>query len=131
MAPRASRLVAAGTIRGIDVLILGEGEDGSVEAIELSDVEELGELQAIKAQLAELLAEDDVVHLAAAMKPGSTAGVMIRENLGQPPSRRRQGVREARCRERSDEDPGDHRLIEAEEEHRRPKGMKVPISQHV
>ena len=38
----------------IDVLILTKDEDGSVEAGELSDIEELGELQAIEAQLAEL-----------------------------------------------------------------------------
>ncbi|MGB8880892.1 MAG: DUF6325 family protein [Solirubrobacteraceae bacterium] len=74
-------LVGAGTIRVIDALILTKDEDGTIEAAELSDVAELGELQAIEAQLAELLAEDDVEHLAAAMEPGSTAGVLIWENL--------------------------------------------------
>jgi hypothetical protein len=43
---------------------------------------ELGELQAPGTQLAELLAADDVGHLAAAMEPGSTAGVLIWENCG-------------------------------------------------
>ena len=37
------------------------------------------------AQLAELLAEEDVVHLASAMEPGSTAGVLIWENLWAAP----------------------------------------------
>jgi hypothetical protein len=60
-------------------------ELGPVDAAELSDIEELGELQAIEAQLAELLAEDDVVHLAAAMEPGSTAGVLIWENIWAAP----------------------------------------------
>ena len=69
----------------IDVLILVKDEDGSVEAIELSDIEQLGELQALEAQLAELLAADDVAHLAAAMDPGSTAGVLIYENLWAAP----------------------------------------------
>ena len=45
----------------IDILILTKNEDGSVDAMELSDVDELGELQALEAELAELLAEDDVV----------------------------------------------------------------------
>ena len=79
------RLVNAGTIRLIDVLILVKGEDGSVEAMELSDLDDLGELQALEAKLAELLAEEDVVHLAAAMEPGSTAGVLIWENLWAAP----------------------------------------------
>ena len=85
MAKELLALVDAGTIRVIDVLILVKDEDGSIEAIELSDIEELGELQALEAQLAELLAADDVAHLAAAMDPGSTAGVLIYENLWAAP----------------------------------------------
>jgi hypothetical protein len=85
MAKELLALVDAGTIRVIDVLILTKSEDGSVEAMELSDVPELGALQAVEAQLAELLAEEDVEHLAAAMEPGSTAGVLIWENLWAAP----------------------------------------------
>jgi hypothetical protein len=74
-------LVDSGTIRVIDVLILTKDADGAVEAAELSDVGDLGELEDLEAQLAELLAEEDVEHLAAAMDPGSTAGVLIWENM--------------------------------------------------
>jgi Family of unknown function (DUF6325) len=74
-------LVESGTIRVIDVLILTKNEDGTVDAMELSDIDQLGPLQAVEAQLAELMAEEDVEHLAAAMDPGSTAGVLIWENL--------------------------------------------------
>jgi len=51
------------------VLILTKGEDGTVEATELSEIEQLGELEVVEAQLAELLAEEDVVNLAAAGVP--------------------------------------------------------------
>jgi hypothetical protein len=85
MAKELIALVDAGTIRVIDVLILTKNEDGTVDAMELSDIEELGPLQAIEAQLASLLAEEDVAHLAAAMDPGSTAGVLIWENLWAAP----------------------------------------------
>jgi hypothetical protein len=88
-------LADSGTIRVIDVLILTKGADGTVEATELSDIAELGELQAIEAELGELqaieaelgelLAAEDVDHLAAAMEPGSTAGVLIWENLWAAP----------------------------------------------
>ena len=80
MAAELLALVDSKTIRVIDVLILTKADDGTVDAMELSDVGELGELQALETQLAELLAEDDVEHLAAAMEPGSTAGVLIWEN---------------------------------------------------
>ncbi len=73
MARELTALVDAGTIRVIDVMILVKNDDGSVDAIELSDIDELGELRALEAELAEFLAEDDVEHLAAAMEPGSTA----------------------------------------------------------
>jgi|SRR5580765_3607956 hypothetical protein len=85
MSEELIRLVDTGTIRLIDVLILTKDEDGSVEAMELSDIEELGELQALEAQLAELLAAEDVANLAAAMDPGTTAGVLIWENLWAAP----------------------------------------------
>ena len=75
MAAELIALVNARTIRVIDVLILTKDADGTVEATELSDIGGLGEL----------LAADDVDHLAAAMDPGSTAGVLIWENLWAAP----------------------------------------------
>ena len=85
MAAELRALVDAGTIRVIDVLILTKDADGTVEAVELSDVDDLGVLQQIETELAELLAADDVEHLAAAMDPGSTAGVLVYENLWAAP----------------------------------------------
>ena len=85
MAAELLALVDSETIRVIDIVILTKDEDGAVEAVELADVGELGELQALEVQLAELLAEDDIEHLAAAMEPNSTAGVLIWENLWAAP----------------------------------------------
>ena len=79
------RLVEAGLIRVVDVLILVKDAGGVVDALELSDVDDLGPLAALEAELAELLAEEDVGNLAAAMDPGSTAGVLIWENLWAAP----------------------------------------------
>src|SRR6201987_3317311 len=69
MAEELIALVDSGTIRLIDILILTKNDEGTVEAMELSDIENLGPLQKIEAELAELLAADDVLHLAAAMEP--------------------------------------------------------------
>ena len=79
------KLVEAGMIRVVDVLILVKDADGVVDAMELSDLDNLGPLEMLAAELAELLAEEDVIHLAAAMDPGSTAGVLIWENLWAAP----------------------------------------------
>lgn len=85
LADELVRLVDAGTIRVIDLVILAKNDEGAVEAMELSDVEELGALQSIEAELAELLAEEDIENLAAAMDPGSVAGVLVYENLWAAP----------------------------------------------
>ncbi len=79
------KLVDTKTIRIVDMLVLVKDSDGAVEALELSDLDQLGELERIEGELAELLAEEDVEHLAAAMDPGSVAGVLIYENLWAAP----------------------------------------------
>ena len=79
------KLHDAGIIRIMDVLILAKAADGSVDAMELTDLDELGELARVEAQLAQTLAEEDVEHLAAAMDPGSVAGVLVYENLWAAP----------------------------------------------
>jgi len=78
-------LVNAGVIRLIDILILSKDSDGEIDGIELDDLDELGELETIGAELAQMLAEEDVINLANAMEPGSTAGVLIWENLWAAP----------------------------------------------
>jgi hypothetical protein len=85
MAEALLSLVDGGLIRVIDVLILFKDENGEIDAMELSDVDDLGPLQELETELAELLAEEDVAHLAAAMEPSSTAGVLIWENLWAAP----------------------------------------------
>ncbi|RZU65529.1 hypothetical protein EV379_1863 [Microterricola gilva] len=79
------KLVDAGTIRVIDMMILTKDDEGTIDAMELSDSGDLGDLLRIEADLAELLAADDVANLAAAMDPGTVAGVLVYENLWAAP----------------------------------------------
>jgi hypothetical protein len=84
MAAELDKLVTSGTIRILDLIILTRGPNGVVEATEVDDLEAAGELRAAEAQLAGLLAEEDVINLAAA-EPGTTAGVLVRENTRAAP----------------------------------------------
>lgn len=79
------RLHDSGTIRVMDLVILAKADDGSIDAMELSDLPELDELARLEEQLAETLAEDDVIALAETMRPGSVAGVLVYENLWAAP----------------------------------------------
>jgi hypothetical protein len=80
MASELASLVEAGTVRVLDVLILQKDADGSVEAFEINDFDAVDDVRALEGELAEILAAEDVDHLAAAMEPGSTAGVLVWEN---------------------------------------------------
>ena len=80
MAEELARLSAAGTIRILDMLILQKNEDGSVDAVEIDEVPGVDEIRAFEAEIAEVLAVEDVENLAAAMLPGSVAGVLVWEN---------------------------------------------------
>jgi hypothetical protein len=79
------RLHDGGIIRIMDILILSKNDDGSVDAMELSDLPELGELGRLETELAQTLAEEDVENLAAAMDPGSVAAALVYENVWAAP----------------------------------------------
>ena len=85
MATELAKLVDAGTIRVLDLLVVVKKEDGSIEGIEVEDLEQVNELRVAETQLAEILAADDVANLAGAMEPGTTAGVLVWENTWAAP----------------------------------------------
>ena len=75
------RLHDTGIIRVMDVILIGKGDDGTVMAQELGDLEDMGELARLETQLAETLAEADVLHFGGYMAPGSLGAVLVYENL--------------------------------------------------
>ena len=87
IAPALRDLVERGLVRVLDLLVLKKDEDGTIEAFELSDLEdtEIGELRRHEGELAMLLSEDDVTAVAAAIDPGTTAGVLVWENAWAAP----------------------------------------------
>jgi len=85
MAKELGKLVDTGTIRVLDLIVLVKDENGGIDAIEIDDLDQLDELRTAETQLADLLAADDVADLAAAMEPGTTAGVLVWENTWAAP----------------------------------------------
>jgi hypothetical protein len=75
------RLHDAGLVRVMDLVIIAKGEDGTVMAQELADLDDMGEFERIEAELAETLAEEDVLTIGEAMAPGSIGAVLVYENL--------------------------------------------------
>jgi uncharacterized membrane protein len=87
IAPILKDLVDRELIRVLDLLFLTKDEDGGYEVFEASDMEdsEIGELRAFETELAMLLSEQDVVDLAETIDPGSSAAVLVWENLWAAP----------------------------------------------
>jgi uncharacterized protein DUF6325 len=75
------RLHDSGIIRVMDLVIIGKADDGTIMAQELGDLEEMGEFARIETELAETLAEEDVLAFGAEMAPGSLGAVLVYENL--------------------------------------------------
>jgi hypothetical protein len=82
MAAELRSLVDRELVRVLDLVILRKEPDGSVEVAELADVDKrnVGELAALEADLALLLAEEDVEEIGTALEPGSIAAVLVYEN---------------------------------------------------
>ena len=87
IAPALADLVERDLIRVLDLLILKKESDGTLEAFELSDLDEaeVGGLRSHEAELAMLLSEEDVNTVAAAIEPGSSAAVLVWENTWAAP----------------------------------------------
>jgi hypothetical protein len=87
IAPALLDLVDRDLVRVLDLLVLKKDADGSLEAFELSDLDEgeIGGLRTYESELAMLLSEEDVTSLAAAIEPGSSAGVLVWENTWAAP----------------------------------------------
>jgi hypothetical protein len=75
------RLHDAGLIRVMDLVLIAKGDDGTVMAQELGDLENMGEFARLETELAETLAEEDVLRLGEVMQPGSLGAVLVYENL--------------------------------------------------
>ena len=79
------RLHDAGIIRVMDLVIVGKGDDGTIMAQELGDLDNMGEFERLETELAETLAEDDVLALGGVMAPGSLGAILVFENLWAAP----------------------------------------------
>ena len=82
IAPALVDLVDRGIVRVLDLIMIVKEADGSFDAIEIADLDEseVGQLLRLETHIAELLSEEDVVSLAAAIEPGSTAALLVYEN---------------------------------------------------
>jgi hypothetical protein len=87
IAPTLTDLVDRGIIRILDLLLIRKDDDGSIDAFEISDLDddEIGSIRDYETAMANLLSEEDVESVAAAIEPGSTAALLVWENCWAAP----------------------------------------------
>lgn len=87
MASELKKLMDSNTVRVLDLVVLTKDLDGSVEASELREVDDsvVGQLREAERDLAVLLAESDIEEIGAELELGSTAAVLVWENLWAAP----------------------------------------------
>jgi Family of unknown function (DUF6325) len=80
-------LVDSGIIRILDLVFVERKLDGSVTAVEIADFNKDGELDlaVFEGASSGLLGQDDVSEAASVIEPGSSAGILVYENVWSAP----------------------------------------------
>jgi hypothetical protein len=83
IAPALADLVGRGLIRILELMVVRKDEDGTVSSFDVLDLDpdEIGELGALAAGTLGLVLEEDVLAAAEALEPGTTAGLLVWEDL--------------------------------------------------
>jgi hypothetical protein len=79
MVPPLKGIVDPGTVRLLDAVVLHKDQEGTVTAGELQD-EGTEVFDSVDGEVLELLSEDDLATIAAALRPDSTTLVLVWEN---------------------------------------------------
>jgi hypothetical protein len=86
IAPYLVDLVDRGLIRILDLAFLAKGEDGTIEALELSELGgDAAELTIFEGAATGLLDDEDHAEAGAALEPGTSAALLVYENTWAAP----------------------------------------------
>ena len=87
VADEVLRLVAAGTVRLLDVAVVTKDASGDVAIVELADLsdEEVGALRGIENFIADVIAEEELLEAAVDLPAGTSAVLLVWENTWAAP----------------------------------------------
>lgn len=84
--PHLIDLVDRGLIRILDLTFIAKGEDGSVAGLELADLgDAVAEYAIFEGASSGLISEDDIGEAGAALEPGTSAALLVYENIWAAP----------------------------------------------
>lgn len=80
-APILVDLVERGIVRVLDLAFITKAEDGSVAALDISNLgEEVEEMKLLEGASSGLLSDEDTAEAAKALEPGTSAALLVYEN---------------------------------------------------
>ena len=85
IAPELAKLISSGTIRIIDLVFILKDADGDVAIIEFDEHEALAPFAELDGEVGGIISEEDVEHAAVDLEPGSSAALLIWEDVWAAP----------------------------------------------
>jgi hypothetical protein len=81
IAPELGKLVEGGLIRVLDLVFVTKDSDGEVVAMEFEDHDDVALFNALEGEVGGLISTEDIEYAAAELEPGSSAALLIWEDL--------------------------------------------------
>jgi uncharacterized membrane protein len=81
IAPALAKLVDDKLVKVLDLIFIGKDEDGTIVTFEVDEVDGAASFSVVDGEIGGLIGDDDIAHAAAALEPGSSAALMIWEDL--------------------------------------------------
>lgn len=85
IAPELAKLVAAGTVRILDLIFVGKAADGTVTTFEFDQRDELAGFAAIDGEVGGLISAEDVEYAASLLEPNSSEALLVWEDVWATP----------------------------------------------
>lgn len=83
--PELTALVDTGLIRVLDLIVIAKGVDGTVVAVEVDALDQRAVFEVLDAEIGGIIGDEDIAHAAEAIEPGSSAALLIWEDVWAAP----------------------------------------------
>ena len=81
IAPALAKLIDNKVVRVLDLIFVGKDDDGTIVTFEVDKVDGDASFTVVDGEIGGLIGQDDIAHAAEALEPGSSAALLIWEDL--------------------------------------------------
>jgi hypothetical protein len=85
IAPALAKLIADRTVRILDLVFIGKDDAGDILSFEFDQLDELLPFADLEGEIGGLLSAEDVAYVGAQLEPGSSAALLVWEDLWAAP----------------------------------------------